>query len=122
MAKTFLRTKNVGSPCDSFSLHSGIAAQIRRTRRKCTSPTSDLRAFTIVLSLAVHGENRLSPSRVTDQQHQIRHLGFGTLGARIASNQVARNLDRARREIKVMRQAVNICKHGSLLRPLVGQE
>src|SRR6266576_7204760 len=102
MAKTFLRTKNVGSPCDSFSLHSGIAMQIRRTRRRCSSPLSDLGALAIGLSLAVHGENRISPSRVADQQHQIRHFGLRTFGTRIASNQFARDLDRARREIKVM--------------------
>src|SRR5215471_11432452 len=35
MAKTFLRTKNVGSPWESFSIVSGNELQIRRTRCSC---------------------------------------------------------------------------------------
>src|SRR4030095_3762024 len=47
MAKTFFRTKKVGSPCDSFSIVSGSAKQIRRTRSICFSPGSRFSSFAI---------------------------------------------------------------------------
>src|SRR5882724_11837226 len=40
MANTFLRTKKVGSPCESFSVTSGIALQMRRTRWRWSSVIS----------------------------------------------------------------------------------
>ena len=55
MAKTFLRTKNVGSPCESFSVASGMAVQILRTRRRCSPPISDFGVFAIRLNF-VFGE------------------------------------------------------------------
>src|SRR5713101_3072616 len=48
IAKTLLpRAKKVGAPCESFSIVSGIAKQIRRTRRRCSSPGSTLGFFAI---------------------------------------------------------------------------
>src|SRR6266850_4860113 len=71
IANTLLpRAKKVGAPCDSFSIVSGIAKQIRRTRLRCSSAGSAFGSFFIGSQLAY-----LFPSR--DQRKRIQRVTGG---------------------------------------------
>jgi hypothetical protein len=48
IANTFFFTKNVGSPCESFSHVSGSARHSRRTRSACFSPDAMRRLESVV--------------------------------------------------------------------------
>lgn len=72
MPKTFLRTKKVGSPCESLSIVSGMAAQIRRTRSICVlfigCPPDQVQAARPRLSFI----EEVGKTRVLDPQpHQV---------------------------------------------------
>src|SRR4030095_14344798 len=122
MVKTFLPTKNVGSPCDSFSVQPGIALQIRRTRRRWSSAVSALCSFATGPGLLLSRENRRFPSRIFDQKHKIITLGLRTFCSTVASDQIARKGNRGGRKIEMMCQRIDAGEHRRLGRPLVRQK
>src|SRR6266699_4346230 len=84
MANTFLRTKKVGSPCESFSMVSGKARQIRRTLSRCFSPLPVFCFFIVFLirdrltiELSTRLTSSISPSSFTTSlKNELFGFGF----------------------------------------------
>src|SRR5947207_6699724 len=84
MPNTFLRTKKVGSPCESISIVSGNARQIRRTLSRCFSPLSIFCCFIVFLirdrltiELSTRLTSSISPSSFTTSlKNELFGFGF----------------------------------------------
>src|SRR5689334_378232 len=80
MTKTRFGVKNVGAPCEIFSMVPGIAPQTRRTRASCTPPSSfgagptfGAVRFLAIRPFSLHGGAR-SGLRGEDSRPCARHL------------------------------------------------